>query len=296
MAPHVFENGIVIMLTASVFFAIFDALAKYLTNSFSVGEITFARFAFGLLMTFHTLFKEESWIEKRDFCFLILRGVTGFGTFYFMLLALEIDTLSVTMVLFYTCPLWSLLLSAYFLDEALTWERMVCIVVAILGIAILINPWDKGIALSHLYALGAGFFAGSNGVLARHLRARNSARVIYAFQCMVGTLFSLPLLIHNLHVPELTQGGVLLVAAAFGLLAQVVMNYGFRFIRAPEGGTLTMFEAVLTAALGIILFREPLTLGFVMGTVMILGSGIYLGLRTGRNVIGAEDNSTSVDG
>jgi len=60
-----------------------------------------------------------------------------------MLLALEIDTLSVTMVLFYTSPLWSLLLSVYFLDESLTWERIVCVVIAILGIAILINPWAK---------------------------------------------------------------------------------------------------------------------------------------------------------
>ena len=111
---------------------------------------------------------------------------------------------------------------------------------------------------------------------------------------MVGTLFSLPLVVQNFHVPELTQVGILLVAAAFGLLAQVTMNHGFRFMRAPEGGTLVMFEAVLTAVLGILLFREPLTLGFVVGTVMILGSGIYLGLRTGRSVIGAEGNSISV--
>jgi len=294
MVPHVFENGIVIMLTASVFFAVFDALAKYLTSSFSAGEIVLARFAFGLIVTFHTLFKEKSWLKKRDFFLLILRGLSGIGSFYLTLLAFKIDTLSVTMILFFTSPLWSLLLSAYFLDESITWERIACIVMAILGITILVNPLGKGFTLSHLYALGAGIFGGLNSVLARHLRARNSARVIYAFHCMVGTLFSLPLVIHNLHVPELTQGGVLVVAAAFGLLGQVMMNYGFRFIRAPEGGTLTMFEAVLTAALGIILFREPFSLGFVVGTVMILGSGIYLGLRTRRSVIGAEGNSIPV--
>ena len=287
MAPHVFENGVVIMLAASFFFAVFDALAKYLTSSFPVAEIAIVRFAFGVLMTFHTLFKEKSWLDKRDFFLLILRGLSGIGTFYLTLLAFELETLSVTMILFFTNPLWSLLLSTYFLDESLTWERIVCIVIAILGITILINPLGRGITLSHLYGLGAGILGGLNNVLARHLRARNSARVMYAFQCMIGTLLSLPLVIHNLHVPELTQGGILLVAAAFGLLGQVTMNHGFRFIRAPEGGTLVMFEAVLTAALGIVLFREPLSLRFVLGTVMILGSGIYLGLRTGRSVIGA---------
>jgi len=292
MAPHLSENGIVIMLAASVFFAVFDVLAKYLTSSFPVAEIAIARFAFGLLMTFHTLFNEKSWLEKRDFFLLILRGLSGIGTFYLTLLAFELDTLSVTMILFFTSPLWSLLLSAYFLDESLTWERIACVVIAIFGITILVNPLGKGIALSHLYGLGAGILGGLNNVLARHLRARNSARVIYAFQCMIGTFFSLPLVVYTLHVPELTQGGVLLVAAAFGLLGQVTMNYGFRFIRAPEGGTLMMFEAVLTAALGIILFREPFSLGFALGMGMILGSGIYLGLRTGKSVIAAE---TSVD-
>ena len=296
MAPHVFENGVVIMLTASVFFAIFDALAKYLTSSFSVGEIALARFAFGLILTFHTLFNEKSWLEKRDFFLLILRGLSGIGTFYLTLLAFKIDTLSVTMILFFTSPLWSLLLSAYFLDESLTCERIACIAFAIFGISILVNPLGNGFTLSHLYALGAGILGGVNSVLARHLRARNSARVIYAFQCMVGTLFSLPLVVHNLRVPELTQGGILLISAVFGFLAQVMMNYGFRFIRAPEGGTLTMFEAVLTAALGIVLFQEPFSLRFVVGTVMILGSGIYLGLRTGGSVTRAEGNSTSVNG
>jgi drug/metabolite transporter (DMT)-like permease len=44
-----------------------------------------------------------------------------------------------------------------------------------------------------------------------------------------------------------------------------------------------MIEAVLTAFVGILIFHEPLTLAFLVGTVMILGSGIYLGLRTGRH-------------
>ncbi len=117
MAPHLLENGVVIMLTASVFFAIFDALAKYLTISFSAGEIVFARFAFGLIVTFHTLFQEKSWLGKRDFFLLILRGLSGIGTFYLTLLAFKVDTLSVTMILFFTNPLWSLLLSVYFLDD-----------------------------------------------------------------------------------------------------------------------------------------------------------------------------------
>jgi len=43
-----------------------------------------------------------------------------------------------------------------------------------------------------------------------------------------------------------------------------------------------MTEAVLTTLVGVVIFREPLTLAFSVGTAMILGSGIYLGLRSRR--------------
>ncbi len=57
------------------------------------------------------------------------------------------------------------------------------------------------------------------------------------------------------------------------------MNYGFRFVRAAEGATLIMTEAVFTAAIGIALFRDPLTARFITGAVLILTSGVYLGLH-----------------
>jgi drug/metabolite transporter (DMT)-like permease len=86
----------------------------------------------------------------------------------------------------------------------------------------------------------------------------------------------------------LTEGLLfLLLVAVFGLLAQITMAYGLRFIYAAEGATLMMAEAVFTATAGFFLFKEVLTLQFTFGAIMILGSGIYLGLRTGRKIAGS---------
>ena len=172
--------------------------------------------------------------------------------------------------------------------ERLTLERILCVITAIAGITVLIRPWGEGIAYSYLYGLAAGVLGGANSVLTRHLRIRHSSRVIYAFHSFVGTLVSLPLITGRVHVPELMDGMILLIAAAFGLLGQVAMNHGFRFIRAAEGSTLLMIEAILTAIVGIILFHEPFTFTFVVGAMMILGSGIYLGLRTGNDATGID--------
>jgi drug/metabolite transporter (DMT)-like permease len=285
MASIFFDNGLLIMLEACVFFTVFDSLTKYLVDSFTMGEIAFVRFGFGALVMFPSLLQQRFRINRRDFFYLVLRGLLGAGAFYLTILAFQIGALSVTMVLFFTNPLWALLMGALFLKESITWERMICVVAAIFGIAMLINPWGEGIAFSHFYGLAAGMMGGANSVLTRYLRARHNSRVIYAFQCFVGTLFSIPFAIGHTHMPELTNGMILLIAAVFGLLGQVTMNHGFRFIRAAEGSTLLMVEAIFTAMVGIIIFHEPLSFTFVAGTVMILGSGIYLGLRTGKDTI-----------
>jgi drug/metabolite transporter (DMT)-like permease len=285
MASVLLDNGIVIMLEACLFFAAFDSLTKYLVNSFTTGEIIFVRFCFGALMMFPTLLRQKIWIGRSNFFLLLLRGLSGAGTFYLTILALRNGALSVTMVLYFTNPLWALFLGALFLEEHLTWVRILCVVTAIVGIAILINPWGEGIAYSHLYGLAAGMLGGSNSVITRHLRIHHSSRVIYAVHSIVGTLVSIPLVIGRVRVPELMDGTILLITAAFGLLGQVAMNHGFRFIRAAEGSTLLMAEAILTTLVGIILFREPFTPSFIVGATMILGSGIYLALRTGNDII-----------
>ena len=128
------------------------------------------------------------------------------------------------MVLFFTCPLWALFMGALFLEEHLTGERILCVVMAIIGIALLINPWGEGIALSHLYGLAAGIMGGAGSVMTRHLRIRHGSRLIYAFQCIVGTLVSIPLITGRVRMPEFVDGTILFIAAVFGLLAQVAIE------------------------------------------------------------------------
>lgn len=288
MASVFLDNGILIMLEACVFFAVFDSLTKYLVGAFTSGEIAFVRFGFGTLVMLPCLIRRWSGIGRSDSFLLILRGLSGAGAFYLTILAFQSGTLSVTMVLFFTSPLWALLMGALFLEEHLTVERIVCVVTSIVGIVVLINPRGEGIAWSHLYGLAAGMLGGANSVMTRHLRTRHSSRVIYGVHCIVGTLFSIPFVMGPVRVPEFVDGTILLIAAAFGLLGQVAMNHGFRFIRAAEGSILLMVEAIFTAVVGVILFHEPFTFTFVAGAMMILGSGICLGLRTGNNRVGID--------
>ena len=60
------------------------------------------------------------------------------------------------------------------------------------------------------------------------------------------------------------------------------MNYGYKFVRAAEGATLMMAEAVFAALVGIMIFQETFNLQFLFGALMIMGSGVYIGLFSNR--------------
>jgi drug/metabolite transporter (DMT)-like permease len=286
------ENGIFIFLGACLLFAVFDSLTKYLVDSFSPGDLAFFRFCFGALLTFPFLFRQRFWLDKGDLSLLILRGLLQTGVFYSMILSLRTSTLSLTMLLFYTSPVWALFMGAFFLKERLTWKRMACVACAILGIVVLTNPWKGTLSAGHIYGLMAGVMSGGSSVLTRHLRVRHDPWVIYAFVCFVGTLLSVPLISGNFQIlKELEAWMMLLLLGVFGLLAQVTMNYGYRFIRSAEGATLMMAEAVFASLAGIIIFREPLTLRFLIGAILLIGSGVYLGLQSGKDVLGKEPST-----
>ena len=280
------------MLAACLFFSVFDALFKILSNTFSLGELSVARFGFGLVATFPILIRQKLQPTRRDFFFLLLRGLLGIGVFFAVIQAFRVSSFSVTMILFYTSPIWALFMGIYFLKERFFWRMGGAIAVSLAGIVILIGGWKGNIELGHLYGLLAGVMAGGNSVVTRHLRIRHDSTTIFAFHCLVGPLFSLPLIVRDIHLPSFGEGILLLIAVTFGMLSQIVMNYGYKFVRAGEGATLMMAEAVFAALIGIIIFRESFNLQFLCGALMIIRSGVYIGLFSPRRLADYIDHNS----
>lgn len=73
------HNGVLIMLSASGFYAVFDSLNKYLTGIFTPSEIAFARFGLGALVMFPSLLQQTLWRDRRETAYLVVEGSWGQG-------------------------------------------------------------------------------------------------------------------------------------------------------------------------------------------------------------------------
>jgi len=275
-----FKNarGPAALFGATVVFAIFDSMLKYLTHHLPAGEIILVRFSLGLIISAPFMIRHVRSLDARSLVLLITRGLLGGMGLFSLLHAFRLGTLSGSMVLLSTNPIWALILSALLLREPLTRQRVAGVVTAFLGAVLVIAPWQGGMAPGDLLGLVTGVSVGASMVVIRHLRARFDSFVIYGFHSLVGIAVAIPLMAHEPLVLEPSMVIVLLAASLLGFLGQLGMNYGLRFVRAAEGAVILMTESILTVIIGVLVFHEDLGLNFLVGAAMILGSGAVLAM------------------
>jgi len=273
-----FESGLMLMALSGFFFAVTDVLVKFMSPSVGVIQIAFFRFLVGGLILWPVLVSGRSSLKGKSTGVLVLRGFVGTLAFFCLLKSIAMIPLSNAMVLFYTFPLFATVFSLVLLREGLRKSEIMLIVVGMIGIYILINPSSHTYTMGHIFGIVAGCCAGLVMVLTRKLRKTNGPLIIYFYYCIVGGVASFPFFIAGFTIPDWRQFSLLILLAVIFLIAQILMNQGFKFCKAPEGSVILMSEVVFAGIAGVLLFNDSLSPSFWAGACLIVGSGVGLNL------------------
>jgi len=279
------ESGFMLMILSAFFFAITDIIIKFISPSLGVIQIAFVRFLIGALILWPMLKSSGQSLIGNSNRVLLLRGFTGTLAFFCLLKAIAMIPLSNAMVLFYTFPLFATFFAFFLLKERFKRLEIMLTLVGMIGIYILINPSSHIYTIGHMFGLLAGCFAGFTVVLIRKLRKTNGPLIIYFYFCIVGGIISSPFFIIKFKLPDLEQSSLLIFLAVIFLIAQILMNQGFKFCKASEGGVILMSEVVYAGIAGVVVFDDTLSLNFLAGACLIVGSGAGLNLIAHKNNI-----------
>jgi len=115
--------------------------------------------------------------------------------------------------------------------------------------------------------------------LIKILRQKDGPVVIYLYFCMLGALITFPQFIASPRIPAsriewLQAGGIV----GSSIVAQILMNQGFKYCKSWEGSVFLSSEMVFTAVWGIIFLGEIGTWRLWVGGAMILAGAILLNL------------------
>ena len=251
---------------------------------------------------------KERWQHRALLPAGIVVGVLFAAEFWFVAEGLNRTTASHMSVFLYTAPIWAAVgLHLKIPDERLSGRQWIGIATAFLGIAVafLVPTIGDGSAsltpemlLGDLLALAAGAAWGLTTVAVRVSRlseAPPTQTLFYQLAISFVLLTVVTVLIGQLHFVSTPTAwlslGFQAVVIAFG--SYLVWYWLLRRYLAARLGVLTLLTPIFGVLAGVFLLGDPLTPGFIAGSLLVLAGLLIVNLRGRTSGSGGRANTAT---
>jgi drug/metabolite transporter (DMT)-like permease len=269
--------GPLFMLSAAVLFTLMSTLVKLMPQEYTVWHLGFVRCFGGMVVLLIFFANKKNPFNGHNIPLLILRGATGAMAFFAVVTALRILPMSTAIVLFYAYPLFAALFGVMIYKEKISFHQAGCMAVLVAGVMVLFDFRLTGNAYGQIMAIAGAVFAGLTVTLIRSLMGKNGPVIIYLYFCTVGTILTLPKFLMAPVIPTAPlEWAMIFGIVVFSVFAQLLMNQGFFFCKGFEGAAYMSGETVFTAIVGILFLNDPFSWRFLVGGILIVGSGLAL--------------------
>ena len=277
--------GPLLMLAAALAFGVLDGLIKLMGPSYRIWDIAFYRWGMGLVLLVIIFGRQGRRLKTHNLKLMIVRSITGCVAFLSLTAAIRNIPISTAMVLFFSFPAFAALFSRLIFSERISKREIFCICGALSGVAVLLDFQLDSNLFGYIMGLSSGVFAGLTVNFIKKLREKDGPVAIYFYFCILGTLVSFPAYIANPMIPASAVDWLMACGiAASSVLAQLLMNQGFRYCRSWEGGIFLTGEMVFTAILGIVFLGELVSLRLWIGGLLILASTVLLNIIKAKQI------------
>ena len=271
-------RGPILNLSAWLILPIMDAIAKYLSYSLPILQITWFRFFFSAVITgiFIYLFSRKSFVRSKNIKSQVLRGILLLTSSLLFFYAISVISLAKALTLAFICPLIVTALSPYFLKERVGRRRWTAVIVGFIGVLLVIRPGIVEFNWASLASLGTGICYAIYLIVTRSLKDTDNGLLTLLITSIVGTLVLsvyLPFVWVN---PSLNQ---LLLAVNMGFIAALahgLIIISYNYSDASKLAPLGYFEIIPNIIIGYIWFSDFPDKYTVLGLLVIILSGIYV--------------------
>lgn len=275
-------RGILLLLSALFFFAALDATAKYLTQTFSIPMLVWARYLVHCLLMV-LVFAPRRGVRllatgqpRRQItrAFLLL-GCTSFG-----FAALSRMPLAETTATGFTSPMLVAVLAGPWLKEKLSWSQWLAILGGFAGVLLIARPGGAVTPEGLTLALMAATCYAAYQIMTRQLAVTESAITMLFYTALVGTV------VMSLFLPWYWQGplpsapeALLIVALGFlGATGHFLLIRAFRHAPASTLSPFLYLQLVWATMLGGLVFSHWPDGYALLGSAVVVASGLYLAM------------------
>jgi drug/metabolite transporter (DMT)-like permease len=285
--------GILYMVSAGLVFAVSSAVSKWLVATYPVGEVLFSRavvslVALGLfilpgtgLAVFHT---------RRPGAH-VMRGLSQATSQTLLVIAFSLMPLASATAINFSAPLFATLASILFLRERVGAARWIALGVGFLGVLLVTRPGVDAFQAGALYALANAVLFGTVTAGVRGMTATESTETLTMYQMVLLSGAFTAMLPFGFRMPT---GGDALIMLLNGLSNAVGQYWWTRSLHLAPTAAVAPFQylsLVWALIIGLAIWGDVPTASLLIGSAIVVGSGIFLFWRESRRAAVATESA-----
>ena len=278
--------GITMILVATLFIAVADALAKWLAGSYTTVQIAFMRSVTGFVYvsTFLLLWGRLRDLRTQYFGLHMLRSVLVtlilLGVFYALgqIPMVEVEAIG------HAAPVFVALAAPWTLRERVTGHNWLAIGIGFFGVLIILRPDPGHFHIAHVVMLLSAAGYAVLIMLARKLSTRDPVLAITFYLYPLSVILTGLLVIGHWRTPTATHLAGFMLQGLAATVATLFYIAGLKHIEATLTATLDYVTLIWVASLGIVFWGEVPDSYTLAGIVLIVGSGIYIVRHSSRRI------------
>ncbi len=275
-------RGIMWMLAAVTALTLMFAIVKQMVTELPVFVVAIMRTVVGLVFLLPwAMGVGPAGLRTQRLGTHLLRALLGISSFVCVVYALSKLLLADAIVLAFTSPLWSIVVSALLLREVAGPRRIVATVIGFIGVVLIVKP-GGGVELAMLVALGSALLTSLAMITMKRLSATEppTRNVFYFF--LLGTLLLLAPAIATWQTPTLVQFAWLCAAGLLGVIGQDWLARAYDAAEVTIVAPFDFLRLPIAAVIGFVVFHEVPDVLTVTGTVIIVAASLYIARREAR--------------
>ena len=280
------SRGAAMLIIGELLLAVMAAMIKHLTDQgLSSESMVFFRNLFGLLFLFPILFRGGlGQLKTQRIGIHLVRAITGVGAMFLFFYTIAHATLAEAVLVKMTAPFFLPLIGMIWLGDKVRSQTWWAILLGFIGVVVILRPGSGAFNPVLLLALASAALMGIAKVSIRRMADSEPPRRIVFWFGLISTLISALPMLWNERWPDQAQLFWLLGIGLIATVAQMCMTHAYQLASPGRIGVYNYSSVIWAVTLGWLFWGETLYFSFLLGTLLIVGAGIW-NLRAQRGAL-----------
>jgi drug/metabolite transporter (DMT)-like permease len=277
-------HGILLMLAASLTFSMLDMQAKYLTQTQSVVQISWARYFghFVVMMVFlWPKYGHRLLVTKRPVMQFVRSILLLLCTFMFFT-AVSLMPLADAVAISFASPMLATALSVPLLKEKVGARRWIAVLVGFIAVLIIIRPGSGVMSWAALLVIGVAFFFSLFQLMTRMMAHTEDPKVTLFFSAVVGAVaLTCVVPFYWVQPPSWKETMMLAGLGLFGGLGHYLLIKAYQYAPVAVLSPLSYSSLIWATTFGYFVFNDFPDQWTLVGATVLIATGIYILYREG---------------